>query len=228
MKPILAINWKVAVAELLVGTLTATAADPTFWPWANTPPMGWNSWDCYGAGVWESNVVANADYMAQFLKPHGWDIVTIDIQWYEPLAHGTGYRRGAVLEMDANGRLLPATNRFPMTAATQSFKPMGDYLHAKGLKFGLHLMRGIPRQAVDRDNSPILGTSLPSRGHRQQELHLRLEHRHVWSGHDQARRAGVLRFRVRPDGILGSGLCESGRSFVAIPQGRNRSHPQGD
>ena len=159
MKLNLALNWKVAVAGLLVGTLTATAADPTFWPWANTPPMGWNSWDCYGAGVWESNVIANADYMAQYLKPHGWNIFTIDIQWYEPLAHGSGYRRGAVLEMDANGRLLPATNRFAMTAATRSFKPMGDYLHAKGLKFGLHLMRGIPRQAVNRDNSPILGTS---------------------------------------------------------------------
>ncbi|HZR20643.1 MAG TPA: glycoside hydrolase family 27 protein [Verrucomicrobiae bacterium] len=121
--------------------------------------MGWNSWDCYGAGIWESNVIANADYMAQFLKPHGWDIITIDIQWYEPLAHTTEYRRSAVLEMDKNGRLLPATNRFRMTAATRSFKPIAEYLHAKGLRFGLHLMRGIPRQAVDRDNSSILGTS---------------------------------------------------------------------
>ncbi|MGA2842945.1 MAG: glycoside hydrolase family 27 protein, partial [Steroidobacteraceae bacterium] len=61
--------------------------------------------------------------------------------------------------MDANGRLLPAPNRFPLTAETHSFKPIGDYLRAKGLKFGLHLMRGIPRQAVDRDNVPILGTT---------------------------------------------------------------------
>lgn len=121
--------------------------------------MGWNSWDCYGAGVWESNVMANAEYMARYLKPHGWDIITIDIQWYEPLAHTTQYRRGAALELDANGRLLPATNRFPLTAETHSFKPIADYLHAKGLRFGLHLMRGIPRQAVDRDNSPILGTN---------------------------------------------------------------------
>ena len=158
MKPIFALKFKLALAGLLGGCLTATAAEPTFWSWAKTPPMGWNSWDCYGAGVWESNVLANADYMARQLKPHGWDIITIDIQWYEPLAHTTEYRRGAVLEMDANGRLLPATNRFPMTAATRSFKPIADYLHAKGLRFGLHLMRGIPRQAVDRDNSPILGT----------------------------------------------------------------------
>jgi len=158
VKPIFALKLKPAVAGLLAGGLTATAAEPAFWSWAKTPPLGWNSWDCYGAGVWESNVIANADYMAQHLKPHGWDIITIDIQWYEPLAHTTQYRRGAVLEMDGNGRLLPATNRFPMTAAARSFKPMADYLHAKGLRFGLHLMRGIPRQAVDRDNSPILGT----------------------------------------------------------------------
>ena len=119
--------------------------------------MGWNSWDSFGAGVWESNVIANADYMTGKLKSHGWNVITIDIQWYEPLAHSTAYRHDAVLEMDANGRLLPAPNRFPMTAATRSFKPIADYLHARGLKFGLHLLRGIPRQAV-RDNVPILGT----------------------------------------------------------------------
>ncbi len=159
MKMIFASKLKILVLALFAASLTASAAEPAFWSWAKTPPMGWNSWDCYGAGVWESNVIANADYMAEKLKPHGWDIITIDIQWYEPLAHTTEYRRGAVLEMDANGRLLPATNRFPMTAATRSFKPIADYLHAKGLRFGLHLMRGIPRQAVNRDNSPILGTS---------------------------------------------------------------------
>jgi alpha-galactosidase len=138
-------------------TATAVQAGPAFWSWSPTPPMGWNSWDCYGAGVQESDVLANADYMAEHLKAHGWNVITIDIQWYEPLAHTTAYRRGAVLEMDANGRLLPATNRFPMTAATHSFKPIADYLHAKGLKFGLHLLRGVPRQAV-KNHLPILGT----------------------------------------------------------------------
>ncbi len=142
------------------GFINGSAADSLpFHAWAKTPPLGWNSWDCYGAGVWESNVIANADYMAEHLKSHGWNLITIDIQWYEPLAHTTEYRKGAALEMDANGRLLPAPNRFPMTRESRSFKPMGDYLHAKGLKFGVHLLRGIPRQAVDKENSPILGTS---------------------------------------------------------------------
>jgi hypothetical protein len=121
--------------------------------------MGWNSWDCYGAGVWQADVLANADYMAEKLKSHGWNFIVIDIQWYEPKAHTTEYHRGAVLETDENGRLLPAPNRFPMTAETRSFKPIADYIHAKGLKFGVHLMRGIPRQAVNRDNCPIRGTN---------------------------------------------------------------------
>ncbi|MGE5736832.1 MAG: hypothetical protein ACM34E_17190, partial [Acidobacteriota bacterium] len=105
--------------------MAATASDPLpFHSWAKTPPMGWNSWDCFGAGVWESNVLANAEYIDRELKPHGWDIVTIDIQWYEPLAHTTEYRKGAKLETDVNGRLLPAPNRFPMTKESRSFKPI--------------------------------------------------------------------------------------------------------
>jgi hypothetical protein len=142
----------------VIGQSPAAKPVPGFHQWARTPPMGWNSWDCFGAGVWEEDVLANADYMANNLKPHGWSLITIDIQWYEPLAHTTEYRRGAVLEMDASGRLLPAPNRFPMTRGTHSFKPIADYLHARGLKFGFHLLRGIPRQAVDRDNTQIIGT----------------------------------------------------------------------
>jgi hypothetical protein len=118
--------------------------------------MGWNSWDCFGAGVNEQQTLANADYMENHLKSHGWNIVTVDIQWYEPLAHTTEYRKSAWLQMDANGRLLPAPNRFPLTKESHSFKPLADAIHAKGLKIGVHLLRGIPRQAVYQ-NVPILG-----------------------------------------------------------------------
>jgi hypothetical protein len=159
MIPASKLNPKLVATALLGGLMTVAAADPTFWSWAKTPPMGWNSWDCFGAGVWESNVIANADYMAEHLKSHGWNVITIDIQWYEPRAHTTEYRKDAILEMDANGRLLPAPNRFPLTKDSRSFKPIADYLHAKGLRFGFHLLRGIPRQAVI-ENLPILGTNL--------------------------------------------------------------------
>ncbi len=139
--------------------VSSAPAGPKFYRWAATPVMGWNSWDCFGAAVTEEQTLQNAEYMEKNLKAHGWTLVTVDIQWYEPLARGSAYRRGAVLEMDANGRLLPAPNRFPSTKATRSFKPLADVVHAKGLKFGVHLMRGIPRQAVDQ-NVPILGTKV--------------------------------------------------------------------
>ena len=153
---LIAISFLVATSSVLAQSPPENA--PAYWDWQARPAMGWNSWDCYGAGVNEEQTLANAEYVQQHLKSHGYDLITVDIQWYEPLAHTGMYRRGAELEMDAHGRLLPAPNRFPMTAQTRSFKPLADKLHAMGLRLGVHLMRGIPRQAVDRDNVVILGT----------------------------------------------------------------------
>ncbi len=149
----------VLVLTIDVLAIAASSSEPRFYQWAASPPMGWNSWDCFGAAVTEQQTMENAEYMEKNLKSHGWNIVTIDIQWYEPLARGSSYRRGAALEMDGNGRLLPAPNRFPSTKESRSFKPIADVLHSKGLKLGVHLMRGIPRQAVDQ-NVPILGTKV--------------------------------------------------------------------
>lgn len=130
--------------------------------WASTPPLGWNSWDCYGAAVNEDEVRGNAAYMAEYLKPYGWEYVVVDIQWYESGAISSTYRPYVPLEMDAFSRLMPAVNRFPSAADGQGFKPLADYVHSLGLKFGIHIMRGIPRQAVHADK-PILGTSASAR-----------------------------------------------------------------
>jgi hypothetical protein len=132
---------------------------PEFLRWASKPPLGWNSWDCYGASITESQFRANIEVMATKLKPFGWQYATVDIQWYEPNAKGFDYDPKAILTMDENGRLLPAVNRFPSAAKGVGFKALADWVHRKGLKFGIHLMRGVPRQAVDRD-LPILGTKL--------------------------------------------------------------------
>ncbi|OBR66149.1 alpha-galactosidase [Paenibacillus oryzae] len=129
---------------------------------APTPPLGWNSWDCYGASVTESEVRGNADYMAQNLKEHGWEYIVVDIQWSEPGAVSDAYRPFVRLEMDDYSRLIPAVNRFPSAEGGQGFKPLGDYIHGLGLKFGIHIMRGIPRQAV-HDNTPIKGTNRTAR-----------------------------------------------------------------
>ena len=121
------------------------------------PPMGWNSWDCYGTAVTEAVVRQNADYMAKRLKPFGWEYVVVDIQWYQPTALDHGYEPFSNVAMDGFGRLLPAENRFPSAANGAGFKPLADYVHGLGLKFGIHIMRGIPRMAAHR-HLPIAGS----------------------------------------------------------------------
>jgi len=96
--------------------------------------------------------------MAAKLKSHGWQYIVVDIQWYEPNARGFDYRKDAALVMDKFGRLWPATNRFPSAADGAGFKPLADYVHRQGLKFGIHLLRGVPRQAVAQ-NTPVFGTT---------------------------------------------------------------------
>jgi hypothetical protein len=129
---------------------------------APVPPMGWNSWDCYGPSVTEAEVKVNADYMTKHMARYGWKYVVVDIQWYEPEAGAHGYRPNAVLTMDEYGRLIPAPNRFPSSAGGKGFKPLADYVHSRGLKFGLHVVRGIPRQAVRR-NAPIYRSRFTAR-----------------------------------------------------------------
>lgn len=126
------------------------------------PPMGWNSWDCYGAGVTEDELLGNAEFMRDRLKQYGYQYVVCDIQWYEPAAKGNVYNNFADLCMDEYSRLIPAVNRFPSSANGAGFKPIADKIHSMGLKFGIHIMRGIPRQAVHR-NTRIYGTTVRAR-----------------------------------------------------------------
>ena len=126
------------------------------------PPMGWNSWDCYGAGVTEDELLGNAEFMRDRLKQYGYQYVICDIQWYEPAAKGNVYNNFADLCMDEYSRLIPAVNRFPSSANGAGFKPIADRIHSMGLKFGIHIMRGIPRQAVHR-NTRIYGTTARAR-----------------------------------------------------------------
>lgn len=126
------------------------------------PPMGWNSWDCYGAGVTEDELLGNAEFMRDRLKQYGYQYVVCDIQWYEPAAKGNVYNNFADLCMDEYSRLIPAVNRFPSSANGAGFKPIADKTHSMGLKFGIHIMRGIPRQAVHR-NTRIYGTTARAR-----------------------------------------------------------------
>lgn len=120
------------------------------------PPMGWSEWDAYGITVTEAEFRANAAVLAT-LREYGWEYALTDAGWYmgNPAAKDIE-SKGYVL--DGAGRLTPAANRFPSAADGAGFKPLADWLHARGLKFGIHVMPGIPRQAVV-GNLPIAGSS---------------------------------------------------------------------
>ncbi len=126
---------------------------------AQTPPMGWNSWDCYGAAVTEETVLKNAAYMAEHLKDFGWEYVVVDIQWYQPTALNHEYEPFSSEVMDEYGRFFPAENRFPSAKGGAGFAPLAEKIHSMGLKFGIHIMRGMPRAAAHR-NLPILGSEM--------------------------------------------------------------------
>ena len=132
-----------------------------FHQWAKTPPMGWNSWDCFGPSVIETEVKENTDYMATHLKKYGWEYVVVDIRWYvdnQTTGHYNPYNRSDFI-IDDYGRYQPSPKRFPSSINGQGFKPLADYIHSKGLKFGIHIMRGIPKEAV-KNKLLIKGTNI--------------------------------------------------------------------
>jgi alpha-galactosidase len=146
----------VAAALMLVFAVASRAsAQPAI---ASTPPMGWNSWDSYGTTVKEADVQANADWMAARLKQHGWQYIVVDMEWYvsDPIPEGNATTFHYTL--DANGRYTPALKRFPSAANEKGFAPLAASIHARGLKFGIHILQGIPKEAVAK-NLPIAGST---------------------------------------------------------------------
>ncbi|HEY8964842.1 MAG TPA: glycoside hydrolase family 27 protein [Candidatus Methylacidiphilales bacterium] len=139
------------------------ADDPAFWSWTPTPVMGWNSYDALGTSINEAEALQNAQSMKDRLLAHGWQYFVIDARWYDTVSSYDDRdfnkeRAGAKLAADSYGRLLPAVNRFPSAEGGAGFKPLADKIHGLGLKFGFHMMRGIPRQAFQAA-TPIEGSA---------------------------------------------------------------------
>jgi len=140
---------------------------------APTPPMGWNSFDAFDCRINEAQFRETVDYMAKYLLSYGWNYAVIDYIWWHPhpgdwnnpkrrYGHpNIRYAKdGKPLDpttIDQNGRLLPAVERFPSAAGGKGFKPIADYVHGKGMKFGIHVMRGIHRAAYYSDY-PVKGS----------------------------------------------------------------------
>lgn len=122
---------------------------------APVPPMGWNSWDAYGLTIDEAQFRDNVKVLAG-LKQYGWQYAVIDEGWYmgNPFASTMPEQK---FLYDKNGLLLPVEARFPSSAAGAGFKPLTDWVHSLGLKFGIHILRGIPKTVAD-ENLPIAGS----------------------------------------------------------------------
>lgn len=122
---------------------------PTFVPGAVpvTPPMGWNSYDSYGASITESEVLQQAQALKALLQPDGWSYVIVDYRWYD-----------GEDKIDSNGRFLPSAMKYPSATGSSGFTSLASSVHALGLGFGIHIMRGIPRAAVTA-NAPIAGST---------------------------------------------------------------------
>lgn len=129
---------------------------------APAPPLGWNSFDSYGVYLHEAAAKENLEAMAEHLQPYGYEYFVIDNGWFGEYAlkPGTLYaaeKHAHDVRINQFGHVLPSEVYFP-----NGLKSLIDRCHELGLKFGIHMMRGIPRKAYDQD-LPIKGTKYTAR-----------------------------------------------------------------
>lgn len=124
---------------------------------APTPPLGWNSWDSYGLSVTAEEWKANVEWFHEHLQPAGWQYVVVDEGWYLQHPENAGSKGDQGYTLGPDGRYQSAPNRFP-----DGIAGLAAYAHSLGLSFGIHIIRGIPREAVER-NLPIAGSTLHAR-----------------------------------------------------------------
>jgi alpha-galactosidase len=142
------LSLPVILAFLAVG-VTGSPARQDMSVIVQTPPMGWNSWDAWGYTINESQFRDTVTWFHNNLQRFSWQYVVIDEGWFAQHPENPAGHQDYILSDD--GRYLPAVNRFPSAAGGKGFRPLSDWVHSLGLKFGIHIVRGIPREAVDKN-----------------------------------------------------------------------------
>ncbi|KAK4256651.1 hypothetical protein QN277_006348 [Acacia crassicarpa] len=122
---------------------------------ASLPPRGWNSYDSFSWTISEEEFLESAEIISQRLKHHGYEYVVVDYLWYRKKVKGAYPDSLGFDVIDEWGRMVPDPGRWPSSRGGNGFSEVADKVHSMGLKFGIHVMRGISTQAVNA-NTPIL------------------------------------------------------------------------
>ncbi|KAJ8615359.1 hypothetical protein MRB53_034731 [Persea americana] len=119
------------------------------------PPRGWNSYDAFDWVINEADFLQNAEIVSKSLLSHGYEYVVVDYLWYRRRVKNAGPDSEGLDVIDEWGRLIPDPQRWHSSRGGIGFKEVAKKVHDLGLKFGIHVMRGISVQAYSA-NTPIL------------------------------------------------------------------------
>ncbi|KAI5352255.1 PREDICTED: alpha-galactosidase [Prunus dulcis] len=125
---------------------------------ASTPPRGWNSYDSFIWTISEEEFLQSSDIISKQLLPHGYEYAVVDYLWYRRKVPGAYVDSLGFDVIDEWGRPIPDPDRWPSSKGGKGFTEVAAKVHSLGLKFGIHVMRGISTQAVNA-NTPILDTA---------------------------------------------------------------------
>jgi alpha-galactosidase len=134
-------HGRLAAVRIWISSLAAVTAMV-----AEVPPKGWNSWDGYQGDLDEKELMKVASSWSKLMLPSGYDTLTIDEFWYPDDGKSPA-------SVDEYGRAVVDTGKWPSAAGGKGFKPIADQIHALGLKLGIHVMHGIPKQAMDASHA---------------------------------------------------------------------------
>jgi alpha-galactosidase len=200
-----------ATALTLTATVTAsvgTNAEAAPGSPALTPPLGWNSWNSFGCGITEAQVRQAADAMVSSgMKDAGYQYVVVDDCWFDP-------------QRDAAGNLRANPTKFP-----SGMKALGDYIHGKGLKFGIYQA---PNEKTCAQGVGTYPGSTGSKGHERQDATTFASWGVDYLKYDWCSGSGTLSEQIAQFTLMRDALRATGRPIVYSINPNSFHSPTGD
>ncbi|MFF5856382.1 glycoside hydrolase family 27 protein [Streptomyces sp. NPDC012751] len=175
---------------------------------ALTPPLGWNSWNSFGCGITEAQVRQAADAMVSSgMKAAGYQYVVVDDCWFDP-------------QRDTAGNLRANPAKFP-----SGMKALGDYIHGKGLKFGIYQA---PNEKTCAQGVGTYPGSTGSKGHEAQDATAFASWGVDYLKYDWCSGSGTLSEQIAQFTIMRDALRATGRPIVYSINPNSFHSPAGD